>query len=226
MTRVTVLYATPVAIPPVQAALATLVAAAPDTQILTCLDEGLLRIVLDDGGLTDRARDRMSVHLRLAAEAHSDALLVTCNIYSPVLEGLRGTVAPLPVLAVDEPMVRRALEHDRIAVVGTGRSGLESVLEMLRAEADRRGREVRLTPYLVEDAFGALTSGAAQRHDELVRRTIARLGDEVEVVVLAQASMARVVEDGPRLTPGPPVLSSPALAVAELGRLIGVPLTG
>jgi hypothetical protein len=221
MPRITALYATPVAIPPTRAALRSVTDAVPGCEVLTTLDEALLRVVLDDGAVSSRARDRLATHLRLAVEAGSDAVLVTCNIYSPVLHDLRAITGSVPVLAIDDPMVRRAVDHDRIAVVATGRSGLESQLEMIQAEARRRGREVTVTPYLVAEAFAALTSGEEARHDRLVLEAVAGL--DCDVVVLAQASMARVLDSDQAsllVAGGPPVLSSPPLAARELVRLV------
>src|SRR5258708_7372401 len=69
-------------------------------------------------------------------------------------------------------------------------------------------------------AFEALMSGDAPRHDATVARALQELSSRVDVIVLAQASMARVV-DG--LTPeerGVPILASPALAVDYLATVL------
>ena len=47
---------------------------------------------------------------------------------------------------------------------------------------------------LCEGAFDALMGGDVARHDAMVADALGTLGREVDVIVLAQASMARVVE--------------------------------
>ena len=73
---------------------------------------------------------------------------------------------------------------------------------------------------MCDGAFDALSAGDRERHDELVRAGLRELIADVDVVVLAQASMARVVETLPDESPVP-ILSSPRLGmqrVAELAR--------
>jgi hypothetical protein len=73
-------------------------------------------------------------------------------------------------------------------------------------------------------AFDAVLAGDVATHDRLVRAKLAELSGRVDVVVLAQASMARVVVDtlGVDERRGP-ILSSPRLGMervaARLGRI-------
>jgi Asp/Glu/hydantoin racemase len=75
-----------------------------------------------------------------------------------------------------------------------------------------------VTEGIAEGAFEALLSGDAAKHDEIVKGTISALTEQVDVVVLAQASMARLVPQlqGVRI----PVLSSPQSGVAALKRAL------
>jgi hypothetical protein len=61
-------------------------------------------------------------------------------------------------------------------------------------------------------------SGDAARHDELVLAALHDLQTQVDVIALAQASMARVAnllaDDERRV----PILASPPLAIDHLGR--------
>ena len=58
-----------------------------------------------------------------------------------------------------------------------------------------------------------MTANERDRHDAAIVAESARMAPTVDVIVLAQASMARVVDALPPGAVGVPVLSSPRLAV-------------
>lgn len=76
--------------------------------------------------------------------------------------------------------------------------------------------------HLVEHAFDAFRRGDYDTHDRLLLQTITALEPSADTIVLAQASMSRVVEQltGPQRAK---VLSSPHLALARLADLARVP---
>ena len=91
-----------------------------------------------------------------------------------------------------------------------------------RGAAGRAGRAVAVTAALAPGASRALKAGAAARHDELVQAALRSLAARVDVIVLAQASMARALAgadsvdaDGRRV----PVLTSPRLGVERLSEV-------
>ncbi len=237
---VTAIHATSAAMPPVTRALAKL----PGVHTLHFLDEALLAEVDRYGGVTPECQDRMFTALQLAAKAGSRGALVTCNVYSSVVDRLAATFAPMAVLSVDKPMVEAAVRIGRrIGVLATVASGLEQQMAFVTATARAQGKDVELVPALHEEAFAALTSGDPDRHDAILIAALPELAGQVDVVVLAQASMARLVGSFSKLareTPhsfsareptqgfpavlGTPVLSSPDLAVATLARLVGLDL--
>jgi len=221
MPRVTVLSATPAALPPVTDALGAI----PGIDLVHLLDEGLLRLVLDAGEITPACVQRFVAQLATAA-ASSDAVVVTCNVYSNVLAAVRPAFGSAPILAIDEPMVRAAVTRARrIAVVATGAAGLRSQTELITGTARALGREVEIVPVLREAAFAALIAGDGETHDAIVRAALAEL-DGVDLAVLAQASMARALaptQGSEHAIPAPvPVLSSPGMAADELRRILAV----
>ena len=66
---------------------------------------------------------------------------------------------------------------------------------------------------LCEGAYDALFAGDLETHDRIVRDTLKELMARNDVVLLAQASMARVAETIPGEEQAAPILSSPRLAV-------------
>ena len=74
---------------------------------------------------------------------------------------------------------------------------------------------MEIVPALFEGAFEAVLAGDTERHDTIVAQGLTGLRERSDVVVLAQASMSRVVS---RLgvNGGSPILSSPELAVRRM----------
>jgi len=73
---------------------------------------------------------------------------------------------------------------------------------------------------LCSGAFESVLAGDTETHDRIVSEALTGLGKQVDAIVLAQASMARVVEN---LAPGAltvPVFSSPELAVRQARRIL------
>jgi hypothetical protein len=92
---------------------------------------------------------------------------------------------------------------------------------LIRSFRGRDGKEVEVNSQVVGGAFEAVMSGNGAKHDALVGEALRGLSAKVDVIVLAQASMARVV-DGLNADEKPvPILSSPRLAVEDLARTIG-----
>ena len=73
---------------------------------------------------------------------------------------------------------------------------------------------------LCEGAFDAVLAGDVATHDRMVGESLAELSGTVDVIVLAQASMARVVADLPPEERRIPILSSPELAVARAAEVM------
>jgi len=98
--------------------------------------------------------------------------------------------------------------------VATVKTTLEPTVRLIRKKAAEHKREVTVIERVAEEAFEALLAGDTARHDEILKQTIVGLADEVDVVVLALVSMARLV---PSLgNTRVPVLSSPQSGVKML----------
>jgi hypothetical protein len=75
--------------------------------------------------------------------------------------------------------------------------------------ATAAGKEIELVSKLCEGAFDALMKGDAATHDQKVGEALKQLSKEVDVIVLAQASMARVVDTLNEAERKIPILASP-----------------
>jgi hypothetical protein len=97
---------------------------------------------------------------------------------------------------------------------------LEPTADLIRRRAAAIGKEVELTARLCEGAFDALMNGDAARHDAVIAAALEELVAEVDVIALAQASMARVVDHLPAAQHRVPILASPPLAVDYLATVL------
>lgn len=187
----------------------------PGADVFHITDETLLAITRREG-LTSTTRRRVLGYVESAAEAGADIVLVTCSSIGPAVDASREFV-DVPVVRIDEAMTDEAVRiGSRIGVVATLASTLEPTAQLI----ERKGDGVTVTAHLCDGAFEALSAGDRDRHDELVRQGLRTVLAGNDVVVLAQASMARVVEtlaDDERTVP---ILSSPRLAVERVAALL------
>lgn len=192
----------------------------PGVQTYHILDEPLLERIRRHGGGGPEDMLRLGEHIELAASIGSDAVLVTCSTTSLLVDAIRGQFT-LPVVKIDEAMAAEAvMSGPRIALVATNHTTLEPSQALIRAAATRAGREVQVTTVVVADALPALLRGDEETHDREVARAIANAAARADVVVLAQASMARATATVADRGLTVPVLSSPELALRQVGRLL------
>jgi Asp/Glu/hydantoin racemase len=191
-----------------------------DVKISNIVDESLLEDAITAGGLTHPVNRRVVDHILSAADSGAVAVLATCSSIGPAVE-IASQLVDVPVLRIDEPMAVAAIESGRrIGVLATVASTLDPTVDLLRRCAQRLEKDVELTPVLRDEAFTAMRSGDGARHDEIIGEAVMDLAVDVDVIVLAQASMARVVAT---LEPGAlsvPVFSSPNSGMAGLASVL------
>lgn len=187
--------------------------ARPGLETVHIVDETLLADAIAHDGVTDANRQAVAGRIHEAAATGADAVLVTCSSIGEAVEEAAGEVG-VPVVRVDVAMAERAVAAGRrIGVLATLRSTLRPTAALIRRTAAASGREVEIVEQLCDGAYAALRSGDRERHDALVRDGYEALRGRVDVVVLAQASMARILDALPDKERHAPVLSSPAGAV-------------
>jgi Asp/Glu/hydantoin racemase len=186
----------------------------PGVQIFHMVDESLIKNTIAAGALTKATARRVLSLIESAQYAGADAALVTCSSIGKAVELARPLI-DIPVVRVDEPMAAAAVAGGgRIGVAATLRTTLMPTVQLLEDTARQHQKSIDVVPCLCEGAFEALLSGRADEHDRLVSDALQKLAQDVDVVVLAQASMARVLQ-GMTLN-GTTILSSPRLAVESV----------
>nr|WP_287262432.1 aspartate/glutamate racemase family protein [Thioclava sp.] len=192
----------------------------PDWRVFNMLDESLLRVTIRDGSVSAMTTRRLTGMIWSAVDAGAEAVLVTCSSLGHAVERI-APLCPVPLIRIDEGMAREAVARgDRIGVLATLQTTLTPTVELIERVSREAGADRNISSQVVGGAFETLQSGDREGHDARVAEGIAKLARENDVVVLAQASMARALS---RLEPradDPPVLTSPALGVAHVARLL------
>jgi hypothetical protein len=107
------------------------------------------------------------------------------------------------------------MRGSRIAAVATLKTTLRPTCELLDETARTVGPSPIIEPVLVEGAYEALVAGDQAGHDDLLTAALQQAAKRSDVVVLAQASMARVLPRLPASEHGK-FLASPPLAVDDV----------
>jgi Asp/Glu/hydantoin racemase len=188
----------------------------PGVDVLHLADGGLLRELRVSRRLTPQMGERLVALARHAEAYGAEVIMFNCSSLSPLVEDVKAKVK-VPVFPVDEAMADRAVEVGRrIGVLATLSNTLGPTSELVRKRAALKGREVEVEAIVCEGAFDALGRGDAEAHDRIVLDGLRRLMKRADVVVLAQASMARVASRLPEAERLVPVLTSPRLGVERL----------
>jgi Asp/Glu/hydantoin racemase len=185
----------------------------PGIKIFHMVDESLIQNTIAANTLTKTTIRRLVDMIGSAHDGGADAVMVTCSSIGEAIPIAR-RVYDFPVFRVDEAMAEKAVQDaTRIGVAATLQTTLQPTVALLEEKAQARGRPIEILGHLCEGAFQSVLSGDTDRHDRLVSSALLELAKRVDAIVLAQASMARVVNTLPRDAIRIPVLSSPDLAV-------------
>lgn len=205
-------------VPALPARLGPLVEAAlPGWTIEHRVDEELLAATIREGRLTGATERRLAAHLAEMAQT-ADSVLVTCSTLGEAVDQLAPRV-PVPVFRIDRGMAEEAVQRGaRIGVLATLPTTLGPTGRLIRDTAAGAGIAVTVRDHLCEGAFARLQAGDREGHDAQVRAGFEMLAPEVEVIVLAQASMAAALPA--EASDIVPVLTSPEPGIAAVARAL------
>ena len=172
------------------------------------LDESLLSDAQRLGTTDPALLNRIEIRLRQAAEG-SDAVLCTCSTLGAVAEAMSSRLG-LPVVRVDRPMAAAAvLAGERIGIVASVESTVGPTRQLLEEEAEHQHCKVTLIDLPCPEAWEAFEVGDIDRYLTQIAEHVDGVAPTVDVIVLAQASMAGAVD---RCSTQTPVLTSPRQA--------------
>lgn len=194
--------------------------AAKDIKIFNIVDDSLIKNTIERGELTTDTSRRVVNYVGSAQEAGADYVLVTCSSIGPAVEA-SAALTGIPVLRVDQPMADKAVQMGKkIGVIATLPTTLEPTSDLVKRRAQVAGKDIELTARLCDGAFDALMGGKPEVHDKMVAEALKELSKQVDVIVLAQASMARVVGQLSEEDKRVPILASPEIAMQFLAETL------
>ena len=210
MTMLALLHTSPVVIRPINDLSRTLM---PRVALMNLLDDGILGQIASTSGI-DAVRRRVERLAQCATDANADALLITCSSISE-LAGSAAKASGLPIYAIDEAMAEEAVRRGtRIGVLATVATTLDPTCRLIERKAKETGKRIAIRRALADDAFAELSRGNANAHDEILHNALVTLAATEEVIVLAQASMARLIDGlGEQRIP---ILASPRLGLERV----------
>jgi Asp/Glu/hydantoin racemase len=210
--RVALIHATPLSMPPVASAFAEIW---PEADTFNLLDDSLSR---------DRTRadvparvmhERFATLTQYALHAGARGILFTCSAFASEIEAARNGLS-VPILKPNEAMLEAAAAHGgRIALLATFEATIGPMRDELLARAVAAGTTLDVVTAHAAGAFAALEAGDAEMHDARIANAVRGLPD-VDVVMLAQFSMARARPVVAAQRPGVAVLTAPHAAVRQL----------
>ena len=188
----------------------------PNIYRMHILDQPLLKRVLKRGNLEEYDMERIKEHIKIGKEVGVSAALVTCSTLSPVVELIKNQV-DLPLYQIDEELAKKAIHYGKhIGLLATAQSTLEPSRENLVRQAKKIKKDLFVQSIFIENALSLLESGNSDRHDELILNAINKISPNVDVIVLAQATMARVCKLKNSKNWDIPVLSSPRIVLEQI----------
>lgn len=213
MTRkLAIIHTTPVTIEPLKALAAELL---PDCDVINFVDDSILPQLGKNGGDTSTVADRLIHYAQFAEQVGADAILNACSSVGGIVAEMRRHVA-IPIVRIDDAMAEEAVRRGkRIGVAATLATTLNPTMQLVQSKAEAAGKQVEIVPLLADSAYQKLIAGDKAGHDADLAAALGDLAASVDVVVLAQASMARVIPSLPTEQQRN-ILSSPRLGMERV----------
>jgi Asp/Glu/hydantoin racemase len=212
MKTLAIVHTTPVTVDSLKALAAELL---PDYRVINFVDDSILPQLKENGGQVEAVAPRLIQYMKYAEEAGADIILSACSSVGEVVAQAQQTLR-VPVVRIDEAMAEAAVQRGkRVGVAATLITTLRPTLDLIKAKAAEQPGDYQIESILVSEAFERLMAGDRPGHDALLAAALEAFARQVDVIVLAQASMAQVVDKLPEAIRGR-FLSSPRLGMERV----------
>ncbi|MDF9335479.1 aspartate/glutamate racemase family protein [Escherichia coli] len=186
----------------------------PEAEVMHLVEESMIKQVMKAGGVTPDIAARIADYIRIAEKADCDIFITACSSIGTAVEQCQ-FMTSVQLARIDCAMVDEAINKgEHIAVLATVATTLKPTLDFVRRKVQESGKQRIITPVLMEEAFHALLNGDMGTHDRIVSEGLQKAFGQADVIMLAQASMARVLQNMPE--PPVPVLTSPESGIRWL----------
>ncbi len=194
----------------------------PGLDIINFVDDSIVRAIAANNNVVPFSVVRRLTALFVnAEELGAVGALLTCSSVNEVVD-IASKLVSIPCFKIDQPMADKAIAYGtKIGVAATLSTTMEPTKRLLYSRAAAASKDIKLDPSLCEGAYDALQNGDTTKHDKIVSSAIEALAKENDIVVLAQASMARAINTLPESLKVK-VLTSPRLGVTSALRSLNL----
>lgn len=166
----------------------------PEIEIINIVDDSILPELINNQADISLVEERVKYYIQVAADQGADLIMSACSSIGEIFDRENENYE-LPVMRIDSAMAEKAVEKaKKIGVAATLETTLKPSTELIKKKAAVLNKEVEIKTALADSAYQKLMAGNQEAHDRLLAKKLEELAAEVEVVVLAQASMARAVK--------------------------------
>jgi aspartate/glutamate racemase len=216
MTKLAIIHTTSATVDSMKALAAEILL---NCELVNFVDDSILPQLGQNGGDLTEVEERLVHYARFAEQVGADVILEACSSVGELVAKMQSAVS-IPIVRIDEEMAGQAVSRGaQLGVAATLPTTLQPTTRLLYAKAQMAGKKVEVTPLLIEGAYQKLMAGDREGHDNLLVEKLQELSRTVDVVVLAQASMARVLPRLP-MADQEKILVSPRLAMQRVQKVI------
>ncbi|GIN69788.1 hypothetical protein J14TS2_02630 [Bacillus sp. J14TS2] len=191
----------------------------PGAEVINFVDDSILPQLIDNGGNVKEVENRLIQYAQIAEQVGASVILNACSSVGEVVEKMQESVS-VPIVRIDEAMAELAIEKgNRIGVVATLATTLHPTINLLKEKANACHKSLELISEVAGESYQLLLAGDQKGHDHTLAKVLKTMTEQVDVVVLAQASMARVVSTLPTELQGK-FLSSPELGMEQVSETL------
>jgi Asp/Glu/hydantoin racemase len=194
MKKLAIVHTTPVTVESLKALAGEIL---PGYEVVNFVDDSILPQLKANEGKVEEVEARLIQYYKFAEEVGADVVLNACSSVGEVVQKGQSQVN-IPIVRIDDAMAEEAVRRgERIGVAATLNTTLRPTLDLIEARAVEAEGNYRIVSLLVSEAYERLIAGDKEGHDAVLAAALLDFAQDLDVVVLAQASMARVVQTLP-----------------------------
>ena len=191
----------------------------PGWEVVDYVDDTILPKLASNGGVLEDVIEKLERFAGIAEESGAAGILNACSSVGEAVQRMAQVVS-IPVVRIDEAMAEEAVRRGRrIGIAATVATTLNPTRRLIQAKAASLGVDVDLEPILISEAYQKLVAGDRDGHDRVLTTALEELVQRADSVVLAQASMIRVLPKLPEETRYK-FLSSPRSGMLKLKKVL------
>jgi glutamate racemase len=164
-----------------------------EIEIINIVDDSILPQLISNNADITQVEDRVKYYIETAVKQGADLVLSACSSIGEIFEQ-ENKKYKIPIMRIDSAMAEKAVDTaGTIGVAATLETTLKPSTELIKKIAADINKDIEIKTVLADSAYQKLMEGNEKQHDRLLADKLKQLAAEVEIVVLAQASMARAV---------------------------------